>query len=78
MNPILISSEEAKQKYPYHVLDFYESCLVWESEDEEMDCDDDNDNGGGGGGGDNTPMATLNPNAWACIHFLEHRKFNDK
>lgn len=41
-NPVLVSSDEAKQKYPYHVLEFYESCLVWESEDEEMDCDDDN------------------------------------
>lgn len=30
----LVPSEEAKHKYTYHVLDFYESCMVWESDDE--------------------------------------------
>lgn len=38
--PTLVSSDEAKTKYPYHVLDFYESCLIWESDDE---ADEDND-----------------------------------
>lgn len=48
-NPILISAEEAKQKYTYHVLDFYESCLVWESEEEGEDLGDDGDNNSGAG-----------------------------
>lgn len=41
--PVLITSHEAKQKYPYHVLDFYESCLVWESEESEEDNVNDTD-----------------------------------
>ena len=40
--PIMISSDEAKQKYPYHVLEFYEKNLVWESDDD-VDGDDDDD-----------------------------------
>lgn len=38
--PIMITSDEAKEKYPYRLLEFYERCLVWESEEEEVDCDD--------------------------------------
>lgn len=46
--PKLVTSDEAKQKYPYRVLDFYESCLVWETDDDEttdgdVDNDDDDD-----------------------------------
>lgn len=50
--PIMVTSEEAKQKYPYHVLEFYESCLVWESEEDEVDGDD-----ASGSDGDNKPLA---------------------
>lgn len=30
--PTLVSSDEANLKYPYVVIDFYESCMVWGSE----------------------------------------------
>lgn len=35
--PTMIVSAVANVKYPYHVLDFYESCMEWEetSDDEE-------------------------------------------
>lgn len=38
-NLVLISSDEANMKYPYIVIDFYESCMVWEetSDSEEPD-----------------------------------------
>lgn len=50
--PIMITSEEAKQKYPYQLLEFYESCLVWESEVEEVDCDEKNSNAAAADGSD--------------------------
>lgn len=59
--PILITSDEAKQKYPYHVLDFYESCLVWESEEDTVD--DSGDNNTDDDDDDDKPLATLKSNA---------------
>lgn len=52
--PSLVSSNEAKKKYPYHVLDFYESCLIWESEDDNLEDDDDDED---------KPLATLKSEA---------------
>lgn len=57
-NPILVPSDEAKKKYTYHVLDFYESRLVWESEDDMNESDDDGDDDDGDTD-DNQPLATL-------------------
>lgn len=37
--PTLVSSDEAKTKYTYHVLDFYEKYLVWHSDDEADDAE---------------------------------------
>lgn len=55
--PVMVSAAEAKVKYPYHVLDFYESCLVWESEEDEVDASD-----------DDKPLAKLKPNAGRPLH----------
>lgn len=40
-NPTLIPYDEAKTKYPYAVLDFYEGCMVWETSDNEANNHDD-------------------------------------
>lgn len=29
---VMLNSQEAKIKYPYALIDFYESCMVWETE----------------------------------------------
>lgn len=58
--PTMITADEAKEKYPYHLLDFYESCLVWESEDEVVECDD---NKNDSGGSDGKPLATVKAKA---------------
>lgn len=38
--PTMITSAEAKEKYPYHLLEYYESCVEWESDEEEVAFDD--------------------------------------
>lgn len=38
----LLSSDEANLMYPYIVIDFYESCMVWETasdSEEDHDCE---------------------------------------
>lgn len=40
--PTLVPSDEAKIKYPFSVIDFYESCMVWDTSDNEAE-DIDND-----------------------------------
>lgn len=32
-DPEIISNEEAKEKYPYAIMEFYESCMEWNSTD---------------------------------------------
>ncbi|XP_031633240.1 chromobox protein homolog 5-like [Contarinia nasturtii] len=40
----IVSSAEAKMKYPYEVMEFYESRMQWETDDEGVDDDDKTDN----------------------------------
>lgn len=68
-SPSMITSEEAKEKYPYHLLDFYESFLVWESEEENVDDDDGSNDaaaagssGAKGSDGGDKPLTQLRSN----------------
>lgn len=40
--PSMMSSDEAKIKYTYNVLDFLESYITWETDDEDDNDDDEN------------------------------------